>query len=350
MIRERERDVRLSIVAALLATLGLAACETVRGEEAPGTGVSSGGGTGGTGGTDAGAMPAGSDAASDGPAEPKVSEAGFLSDGGCVIPNPSASGLPNAAAYDTSIDGLVTDWMTGLMWHKAASGSTNTHASAMTYCKNSKVGLYTDWRLPTVIELVSLVDFTAVSPSIDASAFPGTASNLFWTSTVVAGRPSNAWYVNFAQGNTSFLDVTVGNLVRCVRAGLNASSMCYQTGARFQAAAGLVVDASTGLTWQQTVAPAPLSWSAAKAYCSGTAGFRLPSLKELQTLVDYTVALPGPTIDATAFPATPPVAFWTSSPSGGSATVAWTVKFNSGDTATSGTTAMTDLKQARCVH
>jgi hypothetical protein len=339
-----ERDVRLGIAGALLAALGLAACQAT-----PEEGVRGAGGSDGGGGamTEAGSAGGATDAA----AEPKISEVGFLSDGGCVIPNPSASGLPNASAYDTSIDGLVTDRMTGLMWQRGLSGSTYTHAAATAYCKNLKTGAYADWRLPTVIELVSLVDFTTMSPAIDSLAFPGTSSGLFWTATLLAGRNSNAWYVAFAQGNTNFLDVTVGNLARCVRAGLTANSMCYQPGARFQAAAGLVVDASTGLTWQQAIAPAPLSWSAAKTYCTGMAGgFRLPSLKELQTLVDYTIALPGPAIDAAAFPATPPIAFWSSSTVGGSATVAWTVKFNNGDTANSGTTAMTDLKQARCVH
>lgn len=340
----RERVPRLSIIGAALLTLGAAACD-----DTPDEGPGGGGGFGGIIQPDAGSGTGG--AATDGPTEPRLSEAGFLSDGGCVIPNPSASGLPNAAAYDTSIAGLVTDQMTGLMWHRAASASPMTHAMAAAYCKDSRVGAYADWRLPNVIELVSLVDFTAVSPAIDTLAFPGTPNNLFWTGTTLAGRPSNAWYVAFAQGNTNFLDVTVANSVRCVRAGLNANASCFAQGARFQAAGGVVVDGSTGLTWQQALAPATMTWSAAKAYCSGMAGgFRLPSLKELQTLVDYSVALPGPTIDAAAFPGTPAIPFWSSSPVGGSATVAWTVKFNNGDTASSGTTAMTDLKQARCVH
>ena len=299
---------------------------------------------------------------SDGPTRPTVSDAGILVAGGCVMPNPAASNLPNPSVYDASIDALVTDQMTGLMWHRAASGSTYTQALAADYCKSSRVGAYSDWRLPTVIELVSLVDFTAVSPSIDTLAFPGTTSGLFWTSTLLASRKTNAWYVGFGQGNTNFLDVTVGNLVRCVRAGLNASSSCYQSGARFHVADGLVVDAGTGLTWQQAVAPAPLTWSAARAYCAGLAGsFRLPSLKELQTIVDYGTAHPSPgsAIDAVAFPATPALGFWTSSVAGGSSTVVWTVKFDNGDTGISGTIGvnpttnmveMVELKQARCLR
>jgi hypothetical protein len=339
---------RFNVLAAALAIATAAACSS-NGDIAVGAADAMSGQDGAP--SDAGG--------SDGPTHPTVSEAGILVAGGCVMPNPAASNLPNPSVYDASIDALVTDQMTGLMWHRAASSSTYTQALAADYCKNSRVGAYADWRLPTVIELVSLVDFTAVSPSIDTLAFPGTSSNLFWTSTPLASRMTNAWYVGFGQGNTNFLDVTVGNFVRCVRAGLNASSSCYQSGARFHVADGLVVDAATGLTWQQGVAPAPLTWSAAKAYCAGLAGsFRLPSLKELQTIVDYGNAHPSPgsAIDAVAFPATPAVGFWTSSVVGGSSTVVWTVKFDNGDTGSSGTTGinsttnMVELKQARCLR
>jgi hypothetical protein len=338
-----ENDGRLRVLAAALAMLIVAACN-----DSAGSGTATG---------TADAM-AGQDAApasggSDGPTQPKVSDAALRVAGGCVMPNPAAANLPNPSVYDTSIEGLVTDQMTGLMWHRADSVSPYTQALAADYCKNSRVGAYSDWRLPTVIELVSLVDFTASSPSIDTSAFPGTAPTLYWTSTPLARRMTSAWYVGFGQGNTNFLDVTVGSLVRCVRAGLNASSSCYQPGSRFVAADGLVVDGATGLTWQQAVAPQPLKWSAARTYCGGLpGGFRLPSLKELQTIVDYAtaVAAPGPTIDPVAFPGTPPLGFWTSSAVGGSATMVWTVKFDNGDTAGSGTTGMADLKQARCVR
>jgi hypothetical protein len=71
--------------------------------------------------------------------------------------------------YDTAITGTVFDRMTDLMWQRSASGTTYTNAAAVAACKASKLGGYADWRLPTVIELVSIVDYTATSPSVDTA-------------------------------------------------------------------------------------------------------------------------------------------------------------------------------------
>ena len=66
-------------------------------------------------------------------------------------------------------------------------------------------------------------------------------------------------------------------------------------------ATGTVYDTFTGLTWQQAVPTSTYTWSAAITYCSSNTaglpgtGWRLPKLKELQTIVDYTIAAPGPT-------------------------------------------------------
>ena len=275
----------------------------------------------------------------------------------CQMPNPASSGLPNPAMYDTGIPGTVFDRMTGLMWQRSAGGSTYSQAGAAAYCKNNKLGGYADWRLPTLIELVSIVDFTASSPSIDALTFQGTSSNLYWTGTPLVGHPNNAWYVGFGPGNSNFLDITASSLARCVRTSMNMAAACFAPGARFKLDAGLVTDASTGLVWQQAVPVDQVTWPAAKAACAAAGeGFRLPSLKELQTLVDYGMAYPGPgaapgaAIDPTAFPATPPAAFWTSSSVSGSSAVMWIVRFDNGDSGSSNIAAATDIRYVRCVH
>ena len=310
--------------------------------------------------TDAGAdltavlSPADAPAADAGAAQiPEVSVLGST----CLMPNPASSGLPNPASYDTAISGIVFDRLTGLMWQRSPAASTATQAASAMTCKNLKLGGFTDWRLPTLIELVSIVDFTATSPAVDAATFTGMSSNLYWTSTPLVNHPSNAWYVNFGPGNSDFLDVTASNLSRCVRTSMNMAGACFAAGARFAVDAGLVTDASTGLVWQQAVPAAPVTWPAAKAACAAAgAGFRLPSLKELQTLVDYAMSYPGDAgapgaaIDPVAFPGTPPGGFWTSSPVSGSTAVAWIVKFDNGDTASNSVTAMTDTKYVRCVH
>jgi hypothetical protein len=75
-------------------------------------------------------------------------------------------------------------------------------------------------RVPTRIELVSLVDFTT-QPAINLNAFPGTMAQPFWTSSVVpadAGldAASQYWSVSFADG---IVDKTPAMYVRCVVGG-----------------------------------------------------------------------------------------------------------------------------------
>jgi Protein of unknown function (DUF1566) len=98
---------------------------------------------------------------------------------------------------------------------------------------------------------------------------------------------------------------------------------------------GTVLDNQTGLTWQQAVPAMTYTWAEAGAYCSmnpaglpGT-GWRLPSMQELETIVDDCQPLP-PAIDPNAFPGTPAEEFWTSSPFEPMPGFAWVVYFKSG--------------------
>jgi hypothetical protein len=102
----------------------------------------------------------------------------------------------------------------------------------------------------------------------------------------------------------------------------------------FTVSNGTVYDTRTKLTWVQTPTTATFAWSAAITYCStlslnGT-GWRLPTVKELNSLVDYSVSSPGPLIDATAFPGAPAVLFWSSSAATSTLGSAWIVDFQSG--------------------
>ncbi len=62
----------------------------------------------------------------------------------------------------------------------------------------------------------------------------------------------------------------------------------------------------------------------------GASDWRLPTRRELMSLVDYSVAYPGPTIDTAWFPNTQQNAFWSSSPSAGYSGYAWYVYFYDG--------------------
>jgi hypothetical protein len=75
-------------------------------------------------------------------------------------------------------------------------------------------------------------------------------------------------------------------------------------------ASGTVYDTGTKLTWQQAVPSTELSWANASAYCAGLGsslggkGWRLPTIKELVTIVDFSQPT-APFIDRNAFPQTP---------------------------------------------
>ena len=70
----------------------------------------------------------------------------------------------------------------------------------------------------------------------------------------------------------------------------------------------------TGLRWQTNPPTDPMFWPAAANYCSDLGGgSRLPSVNELQSIVDTTILTPGPLIDANAFPGASKSYYWTSS-------------------------------------
>ena len=121
---------------------------------------------------------------------------------------------------------------------------------------------------------------------------------------------------------------------------------------RYTISGGTVYDTKTKLTWQQTVPSTTYAWADAKTYCAGLGatlagtGWRLPTRKELQTIVDY-VKTTTPAIDLTAFPATPNAVFWSATPLPNSTSTAWTVSFING---TSFTAAVATLYNVRCVR
>lgn len=118
---------------------------------------------------------------------------------------------------------------------------------------------------------------------------------------------------------------------------------------RYTVSTNTVYDNVTKLTWQRTVS-ADMTWLTALSTCAGLTldghtDWRLPSIKELQTIVDRKAS--SPAIDATAFPGTPNVEFWASSPYRNNYGWAWTVGFLDGWGKTPPTS---EMHKARCVR
>jgi hypothetical protein len=121
----------------------------------------------------------------------------------------------------TIASGTVYDTKTKLTWQQAVPSTTYAWAGAKTYCAALGTTLGgTGWRLPTIKEVVTLLDFSQLTaPPIDANAFPATPSAYFWSSTPGAGTASSAWAVNFAPANMfvgTLSDVSTSYDVRCV--------------------------------------------------------------------------------------------------------------------------------------
>lgn len=237
-------------------------------------------------------------------------------------------------SYTVSGDGFtVRDNRTGLTWQRspettgdgsltAADKLTLAQALARPAALNAAAyGGFTDWRLPSIKELYSLIDFrgtdpsglsgsdtSALTPFIDTNAFRfaygDTASgeriidSQYASSTLYVSTELEAelFGVNFADGRIKGYGLSLGGsdktfFVQCVRGnpsyGLN---LFVDNGDQ------TVTDQATGLMWTKADSGAGMNWSNALAWVQarnvarhlGHADWRLPNAKELQSIVDYT--------------------------------------------------------------
>lgn len=126
--------------------------------------------------------------------------------------------LPVSTYVDNG-DGTVSNQATGLIWQKVASETALTWKNALSYCETATTGGYSDWRLPNIRELVSLVDYTRYAPAFDTTHFSG-ASDAYWSGSTRYGHGNNGWYVNFSTGSSGYyISKSYQGYARCVRGG-----------------------------------------------------------------------------------------------------------------------------------
>ena len=136
--------------------------------------------------------------------------------------------------YTDHGDGTVTDKITKLMWKQCSEGQSGTDCSGGTATiKTWQVALqapanintqggfagYSDWRLPNIKELKSLVERRCFLPAINATHFPNTKSSNYWSSSPRANYSASAWYVYFPYGYDSSYNRPNDLYVRLVRTG-----------------------------------------------------------------------------------------------------------------------------------
>ena len=114
---------------------------------------------------------------------------------------------------------IVTDTATGLQWQDDTTPISMTWQGAIDYCEALKLGGKSDWRLPNINELTSVVNVSVDSPSI-SNIFVNTVSDKYWSSTTLTQFTNNAFIVDFSFGyQSSNYAKTTSHYVRCVRAG-----------------------------------------------------------------------------------------------------------------------------------
>jgi len=88
---------------------------------------------------------------------------------------------------------------------------------AVYYCKELSLHKRTNWRLPKLRELQSLVDIYRYSPSIKKAFKFTTSKSYYWSSTVLASNKDKAWHVFYKYGDSYYSAKTTKQSVRCVR-------------------------------------------------------------------------------------------------------------------------------------
>ncbi len=276
-------------------------------------------------------------------------------------------------AYE-AVGGCTRDRVTGLVWDAASSATTAAAAEAAVAAANAAARCgATDWRLPTVAELASLVDSGAAAAPYIGAALGSTPSAAHWSAEAYAGDTRARWVVNFENAAIGFETATnplaKPAAVRPVRGGTAAAAPgCTDASpARYvDHGNGTVTDTGTGLMWMQCtegLSGSACATGSATAYRSfgdalsraqavnadragagrGFGDWRVPNRNELASLVLRSCHAPA--IQRTRFPGTPALSAWSSSAA--RAGFAWYVDFADGSVAPGGVSGDRVLRLVR---
>lgn len=217
-------------------------------------------------------------------------------------------------------DGTVSDLNTGLMWQQVPTNSDFKWQAAVDYCNNLVLDGYDDWRMPSAKELFSISDFNSGWPYIDLNYFTlasgqVTKDEQYWTSNyyvgvTVEGGSQSAFGVNHVTGHIKAYAANSGGpvggkYVRAVRGNVYGENEFVDNGD------GTITDNATQLMWTQDDNEVGIDWQDALAYAedfelAGHSDWRLPNVKELQSIVDYSYS-PTATDEAHQGPAINPM-------------------------------------------
>ncbi len=244
----------------------------------------------------------------------------------------------NASRYTLANDSLtVFDQVTGLTWQRSPDTDHDNEIGASDKMNWGELqaypatlnaqgfGGYTDWRLPTIKELYSLIDFSGVDPNamstntsdlvpfIDTNAFTFAYGDLnageriidaqYASATLYVGSTSREqllFGVNFADGRIKGYGLVMpGGRIKTFFVICTRGSSGYGANDLIDNGDRTVTDRLTSLMWTQddsaADAPGGLDWEEAFAWADaknsalhlGFSDWRLPNAKELQSILDY---------------------------------------------------------------
>lgn len=239
----------------------------------------------------------------------------------------------NPASYTDNGDGTVTDNMTGLMWQQTPDTNNDgtidaddkvSYAMAVAGAGEQTTGGHTDWRLPTIKELYSLMDFSGLDPSgyegtdtsglwpfIDTGVFEFAygdidsgeriidaqyASSTLYVSSTANDGGGTLFGVNFADGRIKGYGLTLFGSDKTFFVLYVRGNIAYGHNDFIDNENGTLTDTATGLMWQQADSGEAMNWNEALRLVEqknaenylGYNDWRLPNVKELQSIVDYT--------------------------------------------------------------
>lgn len=218
----------------------------------------------------------------------------------------------NPQSFTNNGNGTITDNVTGLMWQSVDAGEM-TWENAINNASAQTTGGYTDWRLPNPHELFSIMNHQNGNPAaMDTTYFPlnGAGAEYWWSRDPFGNSTTNVWCVNSGGGlgpKPKAETISAGGAfryhARYVRGAQNNNTHNYVNNGD-----GTITDTDTSLMWTQ-LPSSSMPWDSALTYAEGltTGGYsdwRMPNIKELQTLTDYALAT---TSGGTATNLKPPV-------------------------------------------
>ena len=171
-------------------------------------------------------------------------------------------------------------------------GTTTPYGDTQYYIdwlNRKQLGGQSNWRMPEISELISLINVSKNSPHIAIQFFPNTQSGCYWTSTPHAQYSGDAWIVDFSDATDDYISKAHSCHIRAVRGKKNA---CFLKSDRFvDNMDNTITDTCTGYMWAKDALPKD-TYAATENACNRLTlaennDWRMPSRYEMRTLIRF---------------------------------------------------------------